>query len=135
MSFVLGLLSGILPCAGASPDCPQPIVWKIDADRPTIKPGFNGDLELPQDLAPAVGARYEGTVYSTVADGREIFEDSYRVEFPFDGEVISASATFATVREILIGTRLLGHHRLEIDFEGWSVAIRRAHGAANPAGG
>jgi predicted aspartyl protease len=93
-----------------------------------IDTGFNGDLELAQVLARVVGAQYEGAVVSVVADGREIFEDIYRVDFPFDGEVVAASATFAAVGEILIGTRLLQRHSLEIDFQARSVVIRRANG-------
>jgi predicted aspartyl protease len=91
-----------------------------------IDTGFNGDLELPQVLAREVGAQYDGTVYSVLADGRQIFEESYRVQFPFDGEGLAASATFAAVDEILTGTRLLRRHRLEIDFEARTVLIRRA---------
>jgi predicted aspartyl protease len=90
-----------------------------------IDTGFNGDLELPFALGPAVQAQYEGSVYSVVADGRRIFEDSYRVRFPFDGQVVSAVATFAHVDEILVGTRLLRTHRLEISFVGRTVLLER----------
>ena len=90
-----------------------------------IDTGFNGDLELPYELGPVVQAQYEGSVYSVVADGRRIFEDSYRVQFPFDGEIVPAEATFARVDEILVGTRLLRHHRLEVRFVGRTVVVER----------
>ena len=93
-----------------------------------IDTGFNGDLELPQAAARAVEARYDGAVVSVLADGRRVFEDSYRVDFPFDEEVVAATATFAPVGEILVGTRLLRRHRLEIDFDARTVLIRRALG-------
>ena len=93
-----------------------------------IDTGFNGDPELPHALGPTVEAQYEGTVYSVVADGRRIFEDSYRVVFPFDGELVPAAATFAPVNELLIGTRLLRRHVLNIDFERGAVRIERAVG-------
>jgi predicted aspartyl protease len=90
-----------------------------------IDTGFNGDLELPFALGPAVQARYEGSVDSVVADGRRVLEDSYRVLFPFDGQVMAAVATFAQVDEILVGTRLLRNHRLEIRFVERDVLIER----------
>jgi clan AA aspartic protease len=99
-----------------------------------IDTGFNGDLELPQELAAAVQARYAGNVYSMLADGRTISEDSYRVEFPFDGEIVTAEATFAPVSEILIGTRLLRNHRLEIRFAHQSLMIEREPLAGNVGG-
>ena len=73
-----------------------PRVYLIVGEREwpaAIDTGFNGDLELPQALAREVGARYQGTVYSLVADGRQIFEDSYRADLPFDGELVPAAAT------------------------------------------
>ncbi len=89
-----------------------------------IDTGFNGDLELPRALASAVSAEYGGTIYSVLADGTRIFEEGYRVVFPFDGEPLPAVATFADVDELLIGTRLLRRHRLEIGFEMGTVPDR-----------
>jgi predicted aspartyl protease len=90
-----------------------------------IDTGFNGDLELPYAVGPTLQARRIGTVYSLLADGRQVVEDNYQVQFPFDGQVVSAEATFAAVSEILIGTRLLRNHRLEINFRRRTVLIER----------
>ena len=60
-----------------------------------------------------------------VADGRRILEDSYRVQFPFDGQLVAAVATFASVDEIVVGTRLLRDHRLEIRFVAGIVVLER----------
>jgi len=91
-----------------------------------VDTGFNGDLELPNVLRRALNARPGARVWSLLASGQAIEEDTYVVDFPFDGETIEASVTFAPVREILIGTRLLRNHRLEIDFPAGTVLIERA---------
>jgi hypothetical protein len=52
-------------------------------------------------------------------------EHCYQVEFPFDGETHYVLATFVPGDEILIGTRLLRRHRLEIDFTTRSVLLER----------
>ena len=93
--------------------------------RAAIDTCFNGDLELPKALADAVEAEYEGGVYSMLANGSRIREDSYQVTVPFDGELVKASATFAPTDEVLIGTRLLRRHRLEISFFGKTVLLTR----------
>lgn len=112
------------------PDGLPRITVQVDGkDWPAlIDTGFNGDLELPHALGSAVGAQYQGTVYSVVADGRRIFEDSYRVLFPFDGDLLPAAATFAEVQELLIGTRLLRKHVLTINFAERTVVIERSAG-------
>jgi predicted aspartyl protease len=103
------------------------VVLAVDGrDWPAlIDTGFNGDLELPYALGPTVHARRIETVTSTLADGRQVIEDNYRVQFPFDGHTLSAEATFAHVSEILIGTRLLRRHRLEIRFSRGAVLLER----------
>jgi len=54
-----------------------------------------------------------------------IEEDSYRVDFPFDGQTVVAEATFAPGVQILIGTHLPRSHRLEIDFASRTVHLER----------
>jgi predicted aspartyl protease len=90
-----------------------------------IDTGFNGFLELPENLRTGVNAKFIGLVQSTLAAGQVIMEANYEVEFPFDGKQIQAEATFASGDEILIGTALLGEHRLEIDFIGKDVLLKR----------
>jgi hypothetical protein len=64
-------------------------------------------------------------IRSLLAGGVTIEEDSYRVNFPFDGQAIVAEATFTPGSQILIGTHLLRYHRLEIDFAIRTVRLER----------
>jgi clan AA aspartic protease len=88
-----------------------------------IDTGFNGDLELPEDLLPHVNARYIGRMTSALAAGHRVEEDVYLVDFPFDGETVHAEATFVKNGEILIGTGMLRQFRLEIHFPAGTVLI------------
>jgi predicted aspartyl protease len=45
-----------------------------------IDTGFNGDLELPNDLRDVFNARYVGRVISALAGGQSVQEDVYLVE-------------------------------------------------------
>lgn len=91
-----------------------------------IDTGFNGDVELPEALRQQLSHRYVGQVYSMLAGGRVVGEDSYFIELPFDGETMEVAGTFAPIEEILIGTRLLRDYRLEIHFVEKSVLLERA---------
>src|SRR5262245_6295091 len=82
----------------------------------TIDTGFNGDLELPEALRTFVNPRFVGSAESVLAGGITISEDQYRVNFPFDGSLVSAVATFVPGDGILIGTRLLKPYRFTVDF-------------------
>jgi predicted aspartyl protease len=90
-----------------------------------VDTGFNGDLELPDDLRADLPHEYLGRAYSILAGGQRIEEDAYLVEIPFDGEMISAEVTFVPGKQILIGTHLLRRHVLEIDFPVRTVKIKR----------
>ena len=89
-----------------------------------IDTGFNGDVELPERLRPVVQARFIGRMASLLASGQRMEEDLYLVEFPFDGQVVQAEATFVPNGDILLGTRLLRSYRLEIDFPAQSVVLQ-----------
>ena len=92
----------------------------------TIDTGFNGDLELPETLRGALNPQYIGEVISVLAGGQTIKEELYRVNLPFDGNMISAEATFVVGSEILIGTRLIQAYCLQIDFVRRTVVLERA---------
>jgi predicted aspartyl protease len=113
------------------PQVPLPVAGRVWTA--TVDTGFNGDLELPYDVGPAVNPRYRGLVRSTLADGQVVVEESYTVDFPFDGEDVSADVTFAAVDEILVGTRFLRRHRLEINFRNRFVLLERASDASDAA--
>lgn len=101
------------------------------AYRAVIDTGFNGELELPESLREHVGARWLAQSLSHLAGGVSIVEDVYLVDFPFDGEMIAAEATFVSGDEILVGTKLLRKHRLEIDFVARTVRIERVLAAGS----
>ena len=95
-------------------------------DWPTIiDTGFNGDLELPEGLRSTLKERYVGRVTSALAGGQIIEEDVYVVEFPFDGQIVHAEATFVPGSQILIGTHLIREYQLQIDFVQKSVQLER----------
>ena len=90
-----------------------------------IDTGFNGDLELPDTLRPALQPRFIGRIASVLAGGQRIEEDVYLVDFPFDGRIVRAEATFVPGGEILIGTQLLRPYRLEMHFPAQTVLLER----------
>ena len=94
--------------------------WKA-----TIDTGFNGDLELPESLRKSLNARYVGQVTSALAGGQTIEEAIYLVDFPFDGEVVPAEATFVVEHHILIGTHLLREYRLQVNFVRQTVELEK----------
>ena len=90
-----------------------------------IDTGFNGDLELPEDLRESLNSRYVGRLTSALAGGQAIEEDVYLVDFPFDGQIVQAEATFVLGGQILMGTHLLRDFRLTVDFVSKTVELER----------
>jgi predicted aspartyl protease len=91
-----------------------------------IDTGFNGDLELPDSLWSHVNPRFIMRIRSRLGGGLTVDEDNYEVDFPFDGEMLMAEATFVNTGEILIGTHLLRRHRLEINFVARTVLVEKS---------
>ena len=91
-----------------------------------IDTGFNGEVELPEQLRSHVNAQFVGRVTSILAANQRIEEDIFLVDFPFDGRSVRAQATFVDGDEILIGTRMLRNYRLRIDFPARTVVIKTA---------
>ena len=71
-----------------------------------IDTGFNGELELPEQLRSQVNAEFVGRATSLLAANQRIEEDVFLVDFPFDGRIARVQTTFADGGEILIGTGL-----------------------------
>ncbi len=94
-----------------------------------IDTGFNGDLELPEDLRDSLSARYVGRVISTLGGGQIIEEDAYLVEFPFDSKTVEAEATFVSGPQILIGTHLLREYCLQVNFVSRTVQLEQVEQA------
>ena len=90
-----------------------------------IDTGFNGDLELPDCFRPLVNPRFHQRSQAQLAGGQSIFEDIYLVDFPFDGQVVTAEASFVSGAEILVGTQFLREYRLEINFRARTVLLER----------
>jgi predicted aspartyl protease len=91
----------------------------------TIDTGFNGDLELPEGLRSFVNARFIAPTEWVLAGGQRSVEDTYEVEFPFDGLLLAAEATFVSGDSILIGTGMMTQYRLTIDFVATTVLLER----------
>ncbi len=90
-----------------------------------IDTGFNGELELPERLRLHVSARFVGRATSLLAADQRIEEDVFLVDFPFDGRMVRAQATFVDDDEILVGTGMLRDYRLQIDFPAGTVFIEK----------
>jgi predicted aspartyl protease len=108
-----------------------PIIRLSIADQEwiaTIDTGFNGDLELPEQLADVFTAEYAGESSTTLGGGVVIEEELYDIVFPFDGTTVEARAAFASTDGILIGTGLLRDYRLEINFVTGTVLLERVAG-------
>ena len=91
----------------------------------TVDTGFNGDLELPEALRPFVKPHFLAPTEWLLAGDQRIVEDTYEVEFPFDGDTLVAEATFVPGNTILLGTGLMAHYRLAVDFVAGSVLLER----------
>ena len=97
----------------------------------TIDTGFNGDVELPEVLRASVNVvGYLGLTEFALAGGQTIEEAVYLVDFPFDGEVVRARATFVADSQILIGTHLLRDYRLQVNFVTRTVELERVSTAS-----
>lgn len=88
--------------------------------------GFNGDVELPESLKPEIDAVPIGIVQSILAAGKIVDEDCYLITLEFDGVPRTVEATFAPVKELLIGTGLMSRHRLHVDFPAGTVRLYQA---------
>jgi hypothetical protein len=66
-----------------------------------------------------------GNYRSDLAGGQSVKEDVYLIDFPFDGSMVIAETTFVPDANVLVGTGLLLHHKLEIDFPSATVRLER----------
>lgn len=90
-----------------------------------VDTGFNGDLELPDALRTPLEPRYVGQVTSALAGGQVVEEEVFLMDFPFNGRSVQVEATFVSGNHILVGTRLLRGHRLEVNFASKVVELER----------
>ena len=114
--------------AGTVTDDGVPVIRLLVAGQTwsdIIDTGFNGDVELPEMLRPALRPRFIGRISSALAGGQRVEEDVYLVDFPFDSRTVRVEATFVPGSEMLIGTQLLRPYRLEIHFPARTVLLKR----------
>jgi predicted aspartyl protease len=106
----------------------QPIVQLVLAGQTwdaVIDTGFTGELELPEPLFTPLRPLFQQQRRLILGGGQTVVEDIFLVDFPFDGEIFSADATFVDTTQILLGTHLLRNHHLEIDFPARTVRLDR----------
>ena len=68
-----------------------------------VDTGFDGDLELPEQLRAELNPLHIGRVASRLAGGQVIQEEAYHVDFLFDGETVQAETSFVPGDGILVG--------------------------------
>jgi predicted aspartyl protease len=90
-----------------------------------VDSGFNGYLELPRTLQPDLELVDAGIVESTLAADQIVYEQCFRVDVEFDDQIVDAIVTFAGSEIVLLGTKMLLQHRLEIDFPSHKLRIER----------
>lgn len=104
-------------------------ILRLEIDRrewiAVIDTGFDGELELPNELADYFAAESVGQTETTLGGGRVVEEELFQIEFPFDGNVVIAEACFSPFEEILIGTALILNYKLEINFVLRTVQLDR----------
>lgn len=72
-------------------------------------------------MGSSVNARCIECMTALLASEQHSEKDLYLVDFPFDGQVAQAEATFVPGQEMLIGTGLLRSYRLEMHFPARTV--------------
>ena len=77
-------------------------------------------------MGSSVNARCIGRMTALLASGQHSDEDLYLVDFPFDGQMARAEATFVPGQEMLIGAGLLRSYRLEMHFPARTVLLESA---------
>jgi predicted aspartyl protease len=90
-----------------------------------VDTGFNGGLDLPRALSNEITGKLLGRFEAELANGVTVTDEVYRIRVVFDDEERFVPASFSDTAEVLIGTRLLRRHFLEIDFPTKTVRVSR----------
>ena len=89
-----------------------------------VDTGYNGFLTLPQGLVTELGLVYRDRGRAILADGSEVFFDTYDVAVLWDGRLRNTRASAADTTP-LIGIALLDCHSLYVEVEnGGRVVIQ-----------
>lgn len=88
-----------------------------------IDTGFNGALSLPEPLARRCRWRWIGYESYEIATGDIVQEKVFLGNIRWFGRVQEVYAVASHAKDILIGTQLLRHKRLIIDFRAMKLRI------------
>jgi predicted aspartyl protease len=89
-----------------------------------LNTGFDGDVCLPTQVAIQLGLELAATQLIELADGTRKRELIFAGEGIFEDETRKVEIILTEGQDTLIGTRLLAHKTLEINFSKRTVAIR-----------
>ena len=81
-----------------------------------VDTGYNGFLTLPQDLVTELGLVYRDRGRAILADGSEVFFDTYDVAVLWDSRLRNTRASAADTTP-LVGMGLLDRHSLYVEVE------------------
>lgn len=86
--------------------------------------GFNGYLSMPESVVQRSGWYFSGYEEYEIATGDRVRERVYLGEVIFDRQRFTTHVVTSRAEDILIGTRLLSHKTLHVDFKRRVVWIR-----------
>lgn len=89
-----------------------------------IDTGFNGYLSVPRRVLSQSRWRAIGTEKFEIATGEIVEQEIFLGRIVFDGQESPAYVVATRAQDILIGTRLLKHKILSINFRTARVVIR-----------
>ena len=87
--------------------------------------GFDGHLCLPTGLAVQLGLELIGEQPIELADGTQKDELVFAGSVRFLGETREVQIMLTNSEDALLGTRLLDHYPVSIDFPGGRVRLRQ----------
>jgi len=86
--------------------------------------GFDGDLCVPTAIAIQAGLELTGEQFVELADGSQKKQLVFTGSVRFAGCVHPVEVLLTESQDALIGTRLLSHYALAIEFPGAGVNLR-----------
>lgn len=88
-----------------------------------VDTGFSGDLCIPIRIAVQLGLELIGEEFVELADGKQSYELAFGGSATFLGETHEVQIMLTTSQDALIGTRLLNHYPLAIQFPGGDIKV------------
>jgi clan AA aspartic protease len=89
-----------------------------------VDTGFDGDLCIPIPVAVQLGLELVGEQFVELADGKQSYELVFGGSARFLGQAREVEIMLTSSKDALIGTRLLNHYPLAIDFPGGQIKLR-----------